>query len=118
MIPAGKQKQLCHILAACLILAVIGASAFSKAELFHFDEWRETTFYSADTFFPVDWLIEDTTVIGKADGDSSSPQNGLCQVFLPGGVRSIVVHFAGSSPDTLKHRVTPVTTAFPLKLRI
>lgn len=75
-----------------LVFAILGTGTFAMTDTFRFDlcdEYAPVT----DEFFTsqdhrIDWLIENTALIGRAKGHSPSPLgNGTLRIFMPLGIQ-------------------------------
>ncbi|MDR1219243.1 MAG: hypothetical protein LBK73_06480 [Treponema sp.] len=119
----GKKCANC-ILAAHLILVIMGTFAFSVADNFDFSEFEENQTMSSGFFTPteytVDWLIENTTMIGKADRHSPSPlRNGTVRTSAPPGVQNAGIFLVQSPLKTIEKTQCPnIRDTILLKLRI
>lgn len=110
--------------AAHLVFAIMGTFAFSMADTFDFSEFEENQTVSGGFLtsieYAVDWLIEDTTKIGRADRYSSSPlRNGTARTSTPPGIQNAGIFSLQSSLKAIKKVQYPnIRDAILLKLRI
>jgi hypothetical protein len=126
MVRLAGNKWLCLIFTAYLALAVTGTFAFSIAETFDagFGElennWRGSGGFLSSMDHALDWLITDSTVIGRARGFSTSPmRNGALRIFMPPGLHNDGAYSACLSvPVINKQQVPAIKNTILLKLRI
>ncbi|MDR2485166.1 MAG: hypothetical protein LBD55_07215 [Treponema sp.] len=87
-----EKKPLRLLPAIYLVFAILGTGTFAMTDTFRFDlcdEYAPVT----DEFFTsqdhrIDWLIENTALIGRAKGHSPSPLgNGTLRIFMPLGIQ-------------------------------
>jgi hypothetical protein len=102
----------------------MGTFVFSVADNFDFPEFEKIQTVSGGFFTSieptVDWLVEDTTKIGKADRHSPSLlRNGTARMYALFGVQNAGVFLLQSSLKAIKKtRCLNIRNIIFLKLRI
>jgi hypothetical protein len=100
----------------------MGTFAFSAADNFEFEENQTASsgFFAPTECTTVDWLIENTTVIGKAGRHSPSPlRNGTLRTLVLSGIQNAGIFLVQSPLKTIKKTQCPnMRDAILLKLRI
>jgi hypothetical protein len=113
-----------RILAVYLILVIMGTFIFSMAENLDFSGMNINQTVSGGFFasieYTIDWLIEDTTIISKANGYPSSPlRNGTLRIFMFLGIHTAGIFLSQLLLKKIKiDNISILKNTIPLKLRI